>query len=121
MSQQLASKPLLLGGLADEAANQKTAMQQFCAFAALGLKYYTLRFIDAGKGIQNVMLLEPDSISKILELQQEYGLSVSSIGSPIGKIKLLDREDGTTNRYVPFQEYLQCDVPANSPRNSIAN
>ncbi|MFN7730435.1 MAG: TIM barrel protein [Pirellula sp.] len=110
MSQQLASTPLLLGGLADEAANQKTAMQQFCAFAALGLKYYTLRFIDAGKGIQNVMLLEPDSIAKILELQREYGLSVSSIGSPIGKIKLVDRDDGTTNRYVPFQEYLQRDV-----------
>jgi hypothetical protein len=101
---------LLLGGLADEAANQKTAMQQFCAFAALGLRYYTLRFIDAGKGIQNVMQLESDSIEKILELQAEYGLSVSCIGSPIGKIKLRDLEDGTTNRYVPFQEYLNRDV-----------
>jgi sugar phosphate isomerase/epimerase len=101
---------LLLGGLADEAANQKTAMQQFCAFAALGLRYYTLRFIDAGKGIQNVMQLESDSIARILELQAEYGLSVSCIGSPIGKIKLRDLDDGTTNRYVPFQEYLSRDV-----------
>jgi len=102
--------PLLLGGLADEAANQKTAMQQFCAFAAMGLRYYTLRFIDAGGGIQNVMQLEPKSIATILELQKEYGLSVSSIGSPIGKVKLLDVADGTNNRYVPFEEYLQKDV-----------
>ena len=104
--------PLLLGGLADEAANQKTAMQQFCAFAALGLRYYTLRFIDAGTGagIQNVMQLDPQGIENIRNLQKEYGLSVSSIGSPIGKVKLLDVEDGTNNRFVPFQDYLQKDV-----------
>ena len=104
--------PLLLGGLADEAANQKTAMQQFCAFAALGLRYYTLRFIDAGTGagIQNVMQLEPQGIENVRNLQKEYGLSVSSIGSPIGKVKLLDVDDGTNNRYVPFQDYLQKDV-----------
>ena len=103
-------KPVLLGGLADEAANQKTAMQQFCAFDALGLRYYTLRFIDAGAGIQNVMQLEPAAIEHILAMQREYGLSVSSIGSPIGKVKLIDAEDGTTNRYVPFEEYLARDV-----------
>ncbi|MFZ4468167.1 MAG: sugar phosphate isomerase/epimerase, partial [Pirellula sp.] len=104
--------PLLLGGLADEAANQKTAMQQFCAFAALGLRYYTLRFIDAGTGagIQNVMQLDPQGIENIRNLQKEYGLSVSSIGSPIGKVKLLDVDDGTNNRFVPFQDYLQKDV-----------
>ncbi len=102
--------PVLLGGLSDEAANQKTAMQQFCAFAAMGLRYYTLRFIDAGAGIQNVMQLEPDSIERILSLQSEYGLHVSSIGSPIGKVKLVDVDDGTSNRYVPFEEYLARDV-----------
>ena len=41
MKQTQVHPPLLLGGLADEAANQKTAMQQFCAFAAMGLRYYT--------------------------------------------------------------------------------
>ncbi|MFN9917424.1 MAG: sugar phosphate isomerase/epimerase, partial [Pirellulaceae bacterium] len=102
--------PLLLSGLADEAANQKTAMQQFCAFAALGLKYYTIRFIDAGAGIQNVMQLESAVIDSLLELQREYGLSVSSIGSPIGKVKLVDSDDGTSNRFVPFKEYLSRDV-----------
>ncbi len=105
-----AMPPVLLSGFSDEAANQKTAEQQFCAFAALGLRYYTLRFIDAGAGIQNAMLLAPESIDHILALQSEYGLQVSSLGSPIGKVKLLDVEDGTSNRYVPFEEYMKKDV-----------
>jgi sugar phosphate isomerase/epimerase len=103
-------KPVILSGFADEAANQKTCEQQFCAFAALGLRYYTLRFIDAGAGIQNVMQLAPESINRILDMQLEYGLQVSSIGSPIGKVKLIDVADGTTNRFVPFAEYLEKDV-----------
>ena len=32
-----------LSGFADEAANDKTAVQQFSAFAALGLQYYSMR------------------------------------------------------------------------------
>ncbi|MFN7892504.1 MAG: sugar phosphate isomerase/epimerase, partial [Pirellula sp.] len=79
----LSLPPVLLSGFADEAANQKTAEQQFCAFAALGLRYYTLRFIDAGDGIQNAMLLSDASIAKIQSMQREYGLTVSSLGSPI--------------------------------------
>jgi hypothetical protein len=43
---------VILSGFGDEAANQKTAEQQFCAFAALGLQYYSIRFIDAGQGIR---------------------------------------------------------------------
>ncbi|MFY8200557.1 MAG: sugar phosphate isomerase/epimerase family protein [Pirellula staleyi] len=103
-------KPVIISGFADEAANQKTCEQQFCAFAALGLRYYTLRFIDAGAGIQNVMQLAPESIDRILKLQLEFGLQVSSIGSPIGKVKLIDVADGTTNRFVPFAEYLEKEV-----------
>jgi len=38
---------VILSAFADEAANQKTAVQQFSALAALGLQYYSIRFIDA--------------------------------------------------------------------------
>lgn len=102
--------PVLLSGFADEAANNKTIEQQFCAFAALGLRYYTIRFVDAGDGIQNVMMLSADAVQRVLSYQAEYGLQVSSLGSPIGKVKLLDVEDGTSNRYVPFRDYLEKDV-----------
>ncbi|MBW3596763.1 MAG: sugar phosphate isomerase/epimerase [Planctomycetes bacterium] len=101
---------VLLSGFADEAAIQKTAEQQFAAFAAMGLEYYTNRFIDAGHGVKNVMELTTDEITKIRHLEGEYDLSVSSLGSPIGKVKLRDEEDGTKNRYAPFEAYLKNDV-----------
>ncbi len=101
---------VILTGFADESANQKTATQQFAAFAAIGLQYYSIRFIDVGNGIKNVMDLTRSEISKIRHLEDEYGLNVSSIGSPIGKVKLKDVNDKTKNRYVPFKKYLASDV-----------
>ena len=101
---------VILSGFADEAANQKTAVQQFSAFAAIGLQHYSLRFIDAGQGIKNVMKLTDPEIETVLNLQQEYGLKVSSVGSPIGKVKLKDVDDGTKNAYIPFEKYLAEDV-----------
>jgi sugar phosphate isomerase/epimerase len=35
---------------------------------------------------------------------------VASIASPIGKVKLVDKADGTKNAYVPFKQYLAKDV-----------
>ncbi|TWU41666.1 Xylose isomerase-like TIM barrel [Novipirellula aureliae] len=104
--------PVLLSGFADEAANEKQAVQQYSVFAALGLKYYSIRFIDAGEGIKNVMALSEPEIQHLVKMQGDYGLKVSSIGSPIGKVKLLDVDDGTENRYVPFAEYLKTEVQA---------
>jgi len=101
---------VVLSGFADEAANQKTAVQQFAAFAALGLQFYSLRFIDVGEGIKNVMKLTVKEIQQVRHLENEYGLNVASIGSPIGKVKLLDVDDGTQNAYVPFKKYLDKDV-----------
>jgi sugar phosphate isomerase/epimerase len=74
------------------------------------LQYYSLRFIDVGTGVKNVMKLTLGEIQKIRHLQDEYGLNVSSIGSPIGKVKLRDVDDGTKNVYVPFKKYLAGDV-----------
>lgn len=101
---------VILSGFADEAANHKTAVEQFAAFAALGLQYYSIRFIDVGEGVKNVMKLTKGEIVKIRHLEDEYGLNVTSIGSPIGKVKLLDVDDGTKNAYVPFDKYLKTDV-----------
>ena len=107
----MADKPrVILSGFADEAANHKTAVEQFAAFAALGLQYYSIRFIDLGDGVKNVMKLTKSDIQKVRRFQDEYGLNVSSIGSPIGKVKLEDVDDGTKNEYVPFKKYLERDV-----------
>ncbi len=107
-----ASARVILSGFADESAGrqEKTAVEQFTAFAALGLRYYSIRFIDVGTGTKNVMKLTRQEIQKIRRLEDEFGLRVSSIGSPIGKVKLLDVDDGTRNVYVPFRQYLNREV-----------
>jgi sugar phosphate isomerase/epimerase len=107
----MSEKPsIILSAFADEAANQKTATQQFAALAAIGLQYYSLRFVDLGNGIKNVMNLTVKEIQELRHLEDEYELNVASIGSPIGKVKLLDVADGTKNNYVPFKKYLAKDV-----------
>ncbi len=109
----MADRPrVILSGFADEAAGrqEKSASEQFTAFAALGLQYYSIRFVDVGSGTKNVMKLTRQEIQKVRRLQDEYGLNVSSIGSPIGKVKLLDVDDGTKNQYVPFKRYVDREV-----------
>ena len=101
---------VILSGFADEAAHHKTAVEQFAAFAALGLEYYSLRFVDVGNGVKNVMQLTKAEITKLRHLEDEYGMNVASIGSPIGKVKLRNVNDGTKNKYVPFKQYLNKDV-----------
>ena len=107
----MAKKPhVLLSGFGDEAAIDKTADQQLSAFAALGLHYYSLRFIDVGNGVKNVMKLTKTEIKRLQKLHAAYGMQVATIGSPIGKVKLQDVDDGTHNAFVPFKKYLANDV-----------
>lgn len=102
--------PVLLTGFADESAESKKANEQFTALAAIGLQYYSIRFVDVGNGIKNVMLLDDSEIKLLQKMHADYGLKVSSIGSPIGKVKLKDVDDGTANKFIPFEKYLKEDV-----------
>ena len=104
------SPHVLLSALADESAFDVTAVEQFTALAALGLEYYSLRFIDVGRGVKNVMKLSVGEIQKLRHLEDRYGLNVASIASPIGKVKLVDKPDGTKNAFIPFPRYLAKDV-----------
>jgi len=101
---------VVLSGFADETAKHKTAVEQFSAFAALGLQYYSLRFVEVGGGVKNVIELTKAEVTKLRHLEDEYGMNVASIGSPIGKIKLRDVEDGSKNKFVPMDKYLDRDV-----------
>ncbi|TWT87293.1 Xylose isomerase-like TIM barrel [Pseudobythopirellula maris] len=101
---------VILSAFGDEAANSKLAVEQFAALSAIGLQYYSLRFIDLGDGVKNVMDLTKREVAKLRHLEDEYGMNVASIGSPIGKVKLVKEEDGTNNKYVPLKKYLTKDV-----------
>ena len=101
---------VLISGFADEGPADKKAESQLTMLAALGLSYYSLRFVDAGQGTKNVMKLTQREIARLRKLHGEFGVQVSSIGSPIGKVKLLDIDDGSANAYIPFDKYLKNDV-----------
>lgn len=103
MAQQ---RSVILSAIADEAAIHKTAIEQFAVLSALGLQYYSIRTIDVGKGVKNVMRLTKWELSKIRNFADEYGMNVASLASPIGKVKFCDVRDGTKNVYIPFKKYL---------------
>lgn len=103
---------VLLSAFADEAANSKTAREQLSVLAALGLSHYSPRFVDVtGQGtVKHVVELSDEELARLKELNDEYGMSVTSIGSRIGKVKLLNQDDGSHNKYVPFDEYMAGEV-----------
>jgi sugar phosphate isomerase/epimerase len=101
---------VMLSAFADEAANSKSVVEQFAVLAALGLEYYSPRFLNVSGEVKNIMKLDKSELKTVKNLQNDYGLRVTSIGSPIGKVKLIDIEDGTHNRFVPFARYLKEDV-----------
>ncbi len=105
---------VLISAFADEAANRKTAIEQMSALAAIGLRYYSPRFIDVnGDGeVKHVVELNKSEYKQLRKFHDEYGMSVTSIGSRVGKIKLLDQKDASHNVYVPFKKYLQTEVAA---------
>ena len=105
-------RSIVLSAFADEAANSKTAIEQLSVLAALGLSYYSPRFVDvtgAGK-VKHVTELEEDELIRLKKLHADYGMHVASIGSRLGKVKLFDLDDGSHNKYVPDRQYHETDV-----------
>lgn len=101
---------IILSGFGDESANDRTMDQQFSAMSAIGLRFMSIRFIDAGNGIKNVMTLDDAEIATVKTKLHEYGLRIATLGSPIGKTKLCDVDDGTKTPYKPFEKYIAEDV-----------
>lgn len=73
-----------ISGFADEIASDTTT--QFEVLNKLGIKYFEPRGVD-GKSISD---LNDEEVSALKAKMDKYGVKVSSIGSPIGKINLTD-------------------------------
>ena len=108
----MANPSILLSAFADEAANRKTALEQFSALAAIGLRYYSPRFIDlySTGEVKHVVDLAAKDWKELVKLQDEFGLGVTSIGARLGKVKLIDTDDGSHNAFIPMQKYLKGEV-----------
>lgn len=73
-----------LSGFADEIADDFTTQCQVAS--RLGLTHLEIR---SAWGV-NILDLDADQLATVQRTLAEYGLQVSSIGSPIGKIKITD-------------------------------
>ncbi len=73
-----------ISGFSDEISSDTTL--QFETLTRLGIKYFEPRGIDG----KNVSELTEDEAKELKNKMDTYGIKVSSIGSPIGKIKLTD-------------------------------
>ena len=115
--------PALLSAFADEAANHKSAVEQFSALAACGLRYYSPRFVVVDScenpDVRHVVDLPKSDLKQLRKLQDEYGLKATSIGARLGKVKLRDTDDGSHNTYVDAAKYLKGEV-ANTIRAAHA-
>lgn len=101
---------VVLTGFCDETCEDKNLERQFAVAAALGLEWVSIRFYNLGAGVKNILAADQSDLDQIKSLLDKYGLRVSSIGSPIGKIKLHDIQDGTANQFRPFESYLDQEV-----------
>ncbi len=73
-----------ISGFSDEISSSVT--EQFAALKRLGIEYFEPRGIDG----KNISLLTEDEAYKLKETMDVCGIKASSIGSPIGKIKITD-------------------------------
>lgn len=79
--------------------------KQFETLNALGIKYFEVRGVN-GKNISGLNDIE---LKKLKNMMEQYNISVSSIGSPIGKIKISDDFDAHFKlfmRVVDIAKYL---------------
>ena len=109
----MTSKPsVIISAFADEAANRRTALEQMTALAAIGIRNYSPRFIDVlGDGkIEHVTELSSEKLDTLKQMHAEYGVRVTSIGARVGKVKLLNVDDESHNKFVPFDEYIRGEV-----------
>jgi sugar phosphate isomerase/epimerase len=56
------------------------------------------------------MQLEDEEVDRLVELHRRYQMHVATLGSPLGKVKLVDEPDGTNNAFRPFDDYLKREV-----------
>lgn len=80
-----------ISGFSDEIAESTRA--QFEALNKFGIKYFEPRGIDG----KNISKLTEEEMYGLKALMDEYGIKASSIGSPIGKIKVTE----------DFEEHLE--------------
>ena len=94
-----------ISGFSDEISSD--IIEQFEVLKKLGIGYFEPRGING----KNISELNDEEVFKLKETMNKYGIKASSIGSPIGKIKLTDDFDEhfeVFKRVVKTAKMLDC-------------
>lgn len=77
-------KNFKISGFSDEISSN--IEEQFTVLRKLGIEYFEPRGVDG----ENISIISDEKIKDVFEKMEKYGIKVSSIGSPIGKIQITD-------------------------------
>ena len=94
-----------ISGFSDEISSEIDV--QFEVLNKLGIKYFEPRFVDG----KNISALDDEEVLALKEKMDKAGIRASSIGSPIGKVKLTDDLDDhfeLFKRVVKTAKMLDC-------------
>lgn len=103
---------VILSAFLDEGVpveNFKDLDQQLIVGQAVGLKYWTPRFIyheDAGQNV-NIVMLPDEKVKEVAERSEKAGFKIGCIGTAVGKVKLEDVDDGNKAPYKTHAEHME--------------
>lgn len=99
---------VILSGFADEVSETKDPREQLAVTAALGLQWYSPRFLDMdGSGAPcNVVYLSDPHLKALADLQRFYGVRPTCVGTAVGKTRILDIDDGSGIPFLPLSKVL---------------
>ncbi|MBT3375455.1 MAG: sugar phosphate isomerase/epimerase [Lentisphaerae bacterium] len=108
----MATPSVIVSAFLDEGVpveDNKNLTQQLLVGQALGLKYWTPRFVfDETTGAnQNICALSDDQVKAIASQSQTAGFTIGCIGTAIGKVKLEDSDDGNKAPCKTHTEHME--------------
>ena len=87
----------------------KELTQQLIVGQALGLKYWTPRFIyneEAGENA-NIVTLADAQVKSACNMSEAAGFKIGCIGTAVGKVKLEDVDDGNRAPYKTHEQHME--------------
>lgn len=100
----MAKEPIIVSAFLDEGVpveEIKDLQQQLIIGQALGLKYWTPRFIydEASSKNVNMVTLSNEQIDAVIKASKDAGFKIGCLGTAIGKERLIDKDDGNPAPY----------------------
>ncbi|NOY79680.1 MAG: sugar phosphate isomerase/epimerase [Kiritimatiellaeota bacterium] len=103
---------VILSAFLDEGVpveDRKDLEQQLLVGQAIGLKYWTPRFVlddETGRN-ENIVQLSDAKVRELVRRSTDAGFQIGCIGTAVGKVKLEDVDDGNRAPYKSHGEHME--------------